>query len=362
MKVILIAGARPNFIKIAPIWRELKSRNIETVILHTGQHYDKNMSSIFFEEFGLPEPDINLGVGSKPYSEQIVEIINSSKKVFEKEKPDIIIVVGDVNSTLACTIVAKELGIKVAHIESGLRSFDWRMTEEINRVITDRLSDILFTTENSANINLENEKIDKSHIHFVGNVMIDSLIQNKNKAIEKSKILEKLKIEKNTFGLLTLHRPETVDNKDDLVKALDIVNNVQSKIKLILPLHPRTKNSLKKFNLDHELENMKNLIIIDPIGYIDFLNLMINSKFVLTDSGGIQEETTYLQIPCLTMRKSTERPVTTEIGTNIMVWFDKDKIIKEIDTIISNTEKGGKIPELWDGKTSKRIVDILLSS
>ncbi len=360
MKIICVVGTRPNFIKIAPLIKEMeKHSEINNLLAHTGQHYDKEMSRLFFDDLEIPKPDINLGVGSASDSTQTANIMIGLEKVFLKEKPDLVVVVGDVNSTLAAALTAAKCKIKVAHVESGLRSFDRTMPEELNRILTDRISDFLFTTEESANRNLANEGIDKNKVFFVGNVMIDSLLSHREKA-KKSKILSKLNIKRSEYAVLTLHRPSNVDNKKSLEQVIDILDKIQQKIKVVFPIHPRTLKNINKFKLDEQLKNQKNLIITEPLGYLDFLALMSNSRFVLTDSGGIQEETTVLGVPCITMRKSTERPVTVEQGTNVLVSTDKSKIIESAHKLINGYNPKGRIPKLWDGKAAQRIVNILL--
>ncbi|MBI2208857.1 UDP-N-acetylglucosamine 2-epimerase (non-hydrolyzing) [Candidatus Woesearchaeota archaeon] len=359
MKIASIVGTRPNFIKAAALIEEIKKHSIDHLLIHTGQHYDKEMSRLFFDELGIPKPDINLGVGSGSYGEQIGNITIKLEKVLIKEKPDLVIVVGDVNSTFAGALITKQLGIKVAHVEAGLRSFDLTMPEEINRILTDRISNFLFTTEKSGNENLKKEGINEKKVFFVGNVMIDTLIKHREKA-EKSKILSKLKLNKSRYAVLTLHRPSNVDKKDNLEKTLYILEKIQEKIKIIFPMHPRTMKNISLFQLNKKIKNMKNLVLTEPLGYLDFLCLMSNSKLVLTDSGGIQEETTVLGIPCITLRDNTERPITMEQGTNMLVSTDKNEVIDKSLKIISNQIKiKGKIPELWDGNAAKRIVDII---
>ena len=285
------------------------------------------------------------------------------KNALEKQetKPDLVIVVGDVNSTVAGAEAAHELGIKVAHVEAGLRSFDMTMPEEINRIRTDNISDFLFTTEESGNKNLANEGVDRKKMFFVGNVMIDSLLSHKERT-SKSKILEKLKLMKDGYAVLTLHRPSNVDNKEALKYVLDILNEIQKSIKIVFPVHPRTIKNLENFDLLKYAESQKSLILTKPLGYLDFLCLMINSKFVLTDSGGIQEETTVLGIPCITMRNNTERPVTVERGTNILVSTDRIKILEAANNILKGATFKAKIPPLWDGKAAKRIVQVILKN
>lgn len=359
LKIINVVGTRPNFIKIAPLIKEMRvHKNIKYLLVHTGQHYDTSMSNFFFEELQIPKPDANLGVGSDSDARQTAEIMLAFEKVLVKEKPDLVVVVGDVNSTLAAALTAKKCGIKVAHVEAGLRSFDAGMPEEINRIITDHLSDFLFTTEESGNRNLINEGIPKNKIFFVGNIMIDTLLSHKEKA-KKSKILPKLKLAKNNYAVLTLHRPSNVDSKKPLQYLISIIEKIQQKIKIVFPVHPRTMKNIGKFKLKSRIKNMANLTTIDPLGYLDFLNLMSNSKFVITDSGGIQEETTILNVPCITLRNNTERPVTLNQGTNVVVSTDERKVVDACSRILNGCKIKGKIPELWDGRASKRIMYIL---
>lgn len=359
IKIILIAGARPNFMKIAPLTHEFKKHNdIEALLVHTGQHYDENMSRLFFRDLNIPEPDINLGVGSGSQAYQTAEIMKRFEPVLEKERPDLVIVVGDVNSTIACALTAVKLGVKVAHVEAGLRSFDRTMPEEINRLLTDAISDYLFTTEPSAEKNLLKEGIDRKKIYFVGNVMIDTLLKFKDKA-GQSDILDELGLDSAPFGILTLHRPSNVDNKKHLSLIIDALNEIQKKIKIVFPIHPRTQQRLEEFKLSSELERLKNIVRTEPLGYLDFMKLMMESSLVLTDSGGTQEETTILRIPCVTMRENTERPITVERGSNVIVGTGKEKIIAESIRATNGSRNGKPLPELWDGKAAKRIVDIL---
>jgi len=356
-KILLIAGARPNFIKIAPLINELKNSNIEFTLVHTGQHYDYNMSKVFFDDLGIPEPDIHLNVGSASHAVQTANIMIEFEKVILNESPRLVVVVGDVNSTLACALVAKKLNIKIAHVESGLRSFDQNMPEEINRILTDQISDLLFTTEISAEVNLKREGIDHNKIHFVGNIMIDSLVRN-IKLVRDTNNYKKYGLEKGQYALVTIHRPSNVDTKEDLSRVVKMLDYIQEKLKIFFPIHPRTLKNLKKFNLENELKK-SNIILSDPVGYLDFLNLMVNSKMILTDSGGIQEEASFLKIPVLTLRENTERPVTIEEGTNELIGNNIDKFKNHIDKILSDTYKKGKNIEKWDGETAKRIIKII---
>ena len=379
-KIVSVVGARPNFMKIAPIIEQLKIKNknlkakLKHVLVHTGQHYDEEMSKSFFEDLNLPKPDINLGVGSASHAVQTAKIMIEFEKVCLRERPDLIIVVGDVNSTIACALVASKLGIKIAHIEAGLRSFDRTMPEEINRVLTDAISDYLFTTCEDANENLKREGIPEEKIYFVGNVMIDTLLKYKERA-KKSKILEKLGLNKDlqvrSYTLLTLHRPSNVDNRETFINILKALKNVSKKIPIIFPAHPRTQRQIKIFSLEkyfnfvniesNSCVNIRNSInLLNSLPYLDFLNLMANAKFVLTDSGGIQEETTILNIPCLTLRENTERPVTLKEGTNTIVGSNPEKIISKSMDILNGKKKKGRIPKLWDGKAAERIINILI--
>lgn len=346
--------------KIAPIHREMsKFAKLEPFLVHTGQHYDEKMSKLFFQDLELPEPDVYLGVGSGTHTEQTVRIMLAFEKVLQQEKPDLVVVVGDVNSTAACSLVAAKMNIKIAHVEAGLRSFDRTMPEEINRMVTDTLSDYLFVTEKSGMENLKREGIPDKKVFFTGNVMIDSLVYFLEKA-SQSRILSNIGLDGFPYVLVTLHRPGNVDNKESINNLLDVFYEIGQQIKIIFPMHPRTKKMLDTFGLTDKAFSNPDLIITDPIGYLDFLQLMQNAKMILTDSGGIQEETTYLKIPCMTIRPNTERPVTIDLGTNILVGSDSDKIIQESKKIIAGDTKDGVIPDLWDGHAAERIVKVLL--
>lgn len=331
---------------------------IQPLLVHTGQHYDYEMSEIFFQNLEIPNPDIYLNVGNGSHAAQTAKIMTAFEKVVLKEQPDLIVVVGDVNSTLACSLVASKLNTKIAHVEAGLRSFDREMPEEINRIVTDSLSDYLFVSEGSGLKNLKKEGINSNKIHFVGNIMIDTLLANMN-IINQSNILEKLNLTKNEYSVMTLHRPSNVDSEEALLEILDILNSISEKIKIVYPIHPRPKKMIKAYNFSKKFEGLNNLILIEPLGYIDFIRLIKDSKFVLTDSGGIQEETTFLKVPCLTMRENTERPVTIEKGTNFLVGRSKAKVLRRIKEILNGNSKNGSTLELWDGETAKRIAKIL---
>ncbi len=359
-KIMNVVGARPNFMKIAPLMEEMKKHSqIETLLLHTGQHYDEALSKLFFDDLGLPEPDIYLRIGSANHGAQTGKIMIEFETVVEKEKPDVIVVVGDVNSTIACGLVAVKQGVKLAHVEAGLRSFDRTMPEEINRLLTDQISDFLFITEKSGEENLLKEGIDKNKIHFVGNVMIDSLLSHLEKARD-SKILSDLNLKSGEYVTLTLHRPSNVDSKEQFLQILNALSEIQKEIPIVFPIHPRSKNRLKQFGFDPKLKEMPGLLITEPLGYLDFLKLLAESKFALTDSGGIQEETTVLGVPCLTLRDNTERPVTVTQGTNLVIGNRAGSIIEKSKKILNGESKKGRSPDLWDGKAAERIVQVLL--
>jgi len=355
--IFLVAGARPNFMKVAPLIRQLNKKKLEFKLIHTGQHYDYEMSKIFFDGLGIPEPDIYLNVGSASHAVQTAKIMIEFEKIILKENPLLVIVVGDVNSTLACSLVAKKLDIKIAHVEAGLRSFDQRMPEEINRILTDQLSDFLFITEPSAEANLKREGIDQNKIFFVGNIMIDNLLMNLERA-KGLNTLTKYNLNVKDYALMTIHRPSNVDNVANLKKIIEIIKYIQERMKVFFPIHPRTRKRLEEFDLEKNLIS-SNLILSEPIGYLEFLNLMLNSKVILTDSGGIQEEASYLKVPVLTLRENTERPITIKKGTNEIVGTDFEKIKNYISKILTDKYKKGQNIEKWDGKTSERIADII---
>lgn len=359
-KVICVCGARPNFMKIAPIMRAFnESGRFKTLLVHTGQHYDQKMSHLFFEELNIPKPDINLEVGSGSHAVQTAEVMKRFEPVVLEFQPDYVLVVGDVNSTIACGLVAVKLGVKLIHVEAGLRSFDRRMPEEINRVLTDRISDLLFVTEQAGIDNLKNEGVPPERIHFVGNVMIDTLLANKEKA-EQSDILEGMQLAPKNYAVITLHRPSNVDCLENLEKIIAAFEVIQNDLKLIFPIHPRTRHNLAGTALQARVEAMENLILLEPVGYLAFLKLMAHAALVMTDSGGIQEETTILGIPCMTLRENTERPVTLTEGTNQLVELTTEAILKAYHNLKSkNFDVSGKIPSLWDGKVAERISAII---
>ena len=360
MKIINVVGARPNFMKIAPLMAAQKeSGRIEPILVHTGQHYDERMSDLFFRQLGIPEPDVNLGVGSASHAVQTAEIMRAFEPVVLERKPDAVLVVGDVNSTIACGLVAVKLGVKLIHVEAGLRSFDRSMPEEINRILTDAISDLLFCTEKSGVENLRREGIPDDKIFLVGNVMIDSLMANKEKA-EKSRILDELNIKPNSYAVLTLHRPSNVDNPVVFGRILDAIEVIQSDMPVIFPIHPRTQKNIAGSELARKIDSMRSLRLTEPLGYLDFLKLMSNARLVLTDSGGIQEETTILKVPCITLRENTERPITVEAGSNILAGTTTDRIIAAYRKTIGNSNREIKTPPLWDGHAAERIVKVLL--
>ncbi len=360
MKIINVVGARPNFMKIAPLMAEYKKHNaIQPLLVHTGQHYDEKMSDFFFRQLGIPQPDINLEIGSGSHAVQTAEIMKAFEPVCLEHKPDVVLVVGDVNSTIACGLVAVKLGIKLVHVEAGLRSGDRSMPEEINRILTDSISSLLFCTEQSGVDNLLAEGISEDKIFLVGNVMIDTLLKNRAEA-EKSNILNRLNLNSDGFTVLTLHRPANVDDKETFIQILDALEVIQVDMPIVFPVHPRTRNNLSSSFLGRRMKQLPNLCLIDPLGYLDFLKLMSCASLVLTDSGGIQEETTVLKIPCITLRENTERPVTVEIGSNQIVGTDTEKIIEAYKLAVSGNWHESQIPPLWDGKAAQRIVKIML--
>lgn len=353
-KIIHVVGARPNFIKAAPLIKCMSESNIQNLVVHTGQHYDHNMSQQFFNELNIPKPNYNLNAGGGSHAQQTADIMVGCEDIFLKELPDYIIVYGDVNSCIAAALVAKKLHIRVIHIESGLRSFDKNMPEEINRIITDSISDILFVTCQDGVDNLLNEGIRKD-VYLVGNTMIDSLVEFQTK-FNSSNILSKLGIQSKEYILSTLHRPSNVDNKDNLIELMDSMKSISKKNNVVFPIHPRTKHNLQKYNLFDFYNKIDTLNIIDPLGYIDFMCLQKNAKLIITDSGGIQEESSFFNVPCLTVRDNTERPVTIHAGTNKLIGADYKKILSEVNII--NYNQNSNI-NLWDGNTSKRIVSII---
>ena len=359
MRIDLITGARPNFIKISPIIDAIKvaqsnGENIQYRLVHTGQHYDINMSGSFFEQLGIPLPDINLEVGSGTQAQQTAKIMKRYEKLLQKESTDYCLVVGDVTSTMACSIVAKKMGIKIIHVEGGIRSGDMAMPEEINRIITDSITDYFFTTSQTANNNLINSGFSKDSIFFVGNTMIDTLKKNQYN-LKKPTIWSKTNLKKSNYLIVTLHRPLNVDKKDILKETIKEIIKNSNGIPVIFPVHPRTMVQLKKTDI-----SFSNLHIIDPLSYLEFNYLVKNAKAVITDSGGISEETTVMNIPCLTLRDNTERPETVDIGTNELLGVHPKAIGPAMKKLFNNNWKTGSAPHLWDGKTSERIIEYLI--
>jgi UDP-N-acetylglucosamine 2-epimerase (non-hydrolysing) len=364
-RILCIVGARPNFMKIAPIMAALAklSPALEATLLHTGQHYDVAMNHQYFEGLGIPQPDINLEVGSGSHAVQTAAVMHHFEPALDASNASAVLVVGDVNSTLACALVATKKGIPVIHVEAGLRSFDRAMPEEINRILTDQLSDILFTTEVSARENLMREGIAESRIRFVGNVMIDTLHRNLSRAIPLSQILatvDRANFEYDEgYAVLTMHRPSNVDNPDSLRHLLQIIRKISATLPVVFPMHPRTRGMIEKFGLGGIIDNA-DILQLPPQGYLEMLGLMKDARLVLTDSGGIQEETTALGVPCITLRKSTERPITVDEGTNTIVGQDESKILAAFDDIMQNGGKSGRIPAFWDGHAATRIAEEIL--
>lgn len=356
-KVHLIVGARPNFMKMAPLYKEFSRfpEEFDVTLIHTGQHYDERMSKFFFEDLQLPQPDEYLEVGSGTHGAQTARIMERYEEVLLRNRPDLVIVAGDVNSTAACAIDAVKLHIPVAHLEAGLRSHAKTMPEEINRILTDAISDYLLTPSPDADENLLAEGKAADKIHLVGNIMIDSLVEYKEKAAT-SGILDELQLKPQEYALITLHRPGNVDNRTGLLTILSAFAEISKTVKLVFPIHPRTRKRISEFELDAMVQNMPNLQLIEPAGYYDFMKLQMEAQFILTDSGGIQEESTYFGIPCLTLRPNTERPITIWEGTNTLVKLQTQAIIDAAQEILQGKAKTGGIPQKWDGKTAQRIV------
>jgi UDP-N-acetylglucosamine 2-epimerase (non-hydrolysing) len=358
-RIVSIAGARPNFMKIAPIVAALKRRPgvFESLLVHTGQHYDEKLSQVFFDELGIPRPDINLNVGSGSHAQQTAAVMTAFEPVLAQERIDMVLVVGDVNSTIACALVASKLGVPIAHVEAGLRSFDRSMPEEINRVLTDQISDLLFTTEESAADNLHREGVDAAKIHFVGNVMIDTLLTHRERA-RATGVHAALGLEPGGYGLMTLHRPSNVDDTASFERLMQGIDSVAREIPVVFPVHPRTRPVVTRSATAAAMVDQGRLRLIDPQGYLDFIGLVERARVVLTDSGGIQEETTILGVPCLTLRENTERPITITHGTNQLVGTDPRKIAAAWARAKSATA-APKAPLLWDGHAAERIADVL---
>ena len=360
--VLCVVGARPNFMKMAPVLRAFANHQpaIPALLIHTGQHYDKDMNDRLFEDLRLPHPDINLGVGSGTHAVQTAEVMKRFEPVVDEHKPSCILVVGDVNSTLACTLVGVKKGIPVAHVEAGLRSYDRGMPEEINRVLTDQVADLLYTTERTALDNLLREGITAERVHFAGNVMIDSLVANREFARKPADILKAAGADASViarpegYAVVTLHRPSNVDQKETLQPLLGVLREVSEKLPLVFALHPRTRANIERLGLE-QLVSGERIVLLPPQGYLEMLGLMSGARLVLTDSGGLQEETTALGVPCLTIRENTERPITVEQGTNTMVGRDREAILSGVSEVLSGGGKSGRIPEFWDGHAAERI-------
>ncbi len=364
LKVIIVAGARPNFMKVAPIAAAMKRRGNEfqPILVHTGQHYDDAMSDAFFRDLEMPEADVYLGIGSGSHAQQTAAIMQAFEPMAIKEKPDWVIVVGDVNSTLACALVCVKLGIKVAHVEAGLRSRDRTMPEEINRLLTDQIADLLLTPSQDADANLRAEGIPEQRIRFVGNVMIDSLLGHLNRAKESTARANHDLADKE-YAVLTLHRPANVDEASAFRRIIEALEDIARRLTIIFPAHPRTRKMIAELDLSERVEKIKGLLVIDPVGYLDFLQLLSGARLVLTDSGGIQEETTVLGIPCVTLRENTERPITVEMGTNTIAGTNPADIIKAALVALADSpgHSAPRVPPLWDGHTADRILDALIA-
>jgi len=360
--ILSVVGARPNFMKVAPLHRAfLASGRVHSKIVHTGQHYDARMSDVFFRQLELPQPDYYLGVGGGSHTVQTAGIMLAFEKVLEQERPDWVLVVGDVNSTVAATMVAKKMDIPVAHVEAGLRSGDRRMPEEINRLMTDAVSDLLFVTEPSGMEHLAREGVPAHKVHFTGNCMIDSLVHYRPKAAE-TRTVEQLGLLPQQYLLVTMHRPSNVDTAEGLTAITEMLEGAAQRTTVVFPMHPRTRQNLEKFGLAKRLSAHARILLLEPQGYLEFLHLMEHAALVLTDSGGIQEETTYLQVPCLTFRDSTERPVTVELGTNVLLAdLDPKKALALLDEALAGHWKKGEIPPMWDGRAAERILHVVMS-
>lgn len=356
--VLVVVGTRPNLIKITKFKKCFeKYPNLDLKILHAGQHYDYKMSEIFFDQLGIPKPDEIFKLEADSAVGKIAEMMTKFESYVNKLKPDLVLVPGDVNSSMACGIAASRLGYPVGHIEAGLRSFDRSMPEEINRLLIDELSELFFVTEPSGLKNLKAEQKDKGNVHFVGNTMIDSLVQFKP-VFEQSSILEELKVQAKNYFVFTFHRPGNVDNIEKLTELVNTIKGIASNQQVVFPVHPRTQNNMKEFGLWEKVQD-SNIVITEPVGYIDFMKLISNSIGVITDSGGIQEETTFMQVPCLTIRPNTERPITSDIGSNTLLPLDQEKILDYVGQILNGTYKKGEIPENWDGNATDRIVEVI---
>ena len=354
MRILSVVAARPNFMKIAPVMGALERLDVQQLLVHTGQHYDSNMSKVFFDELALPEPDIYLGVGSGSHAKQTAAVMMALEETFDAQRPDLVVVAGDVNSTMAAALVAAKACIPLAHVEAGLRSFDRAMPEEVNRVVVDHLSDLLFTTEDSAHRNLDQEGIAGERVHFVGNCMVDSLLQHRHRA-EATAPWARFDLQPGSYGLLTLHRPSNVDDPTELRRMLATLGELAERLPLLFPVHPRTRARIESSGLALP----GSLTLCEPLPYLTFLGLMARARYVLTDSGGIQEETTALDVPCLTLRWNTERPVTIEQGSNRLVGTDPTAIREAFETVMAGNWPEARRPELWDGRAGQRIAEVI---
>ena len=358
MLVTHVVGARPNFMKAAPVLAALGARTVSQRLVHTGQHYDHNMSEVFFDELGLPRPDVNLGVGSSAHATQTAQMMVALDGEFAAHRPDLLLVYGDINSTVAASLVAAKLGIAVGHVEAGLRSRDREMPEEVNRLVTDRLATLLFTPSVDGNENLAREGADLDGVHFVGNVMIDTLVRLRTLAEKRwPSLSDRLDVQAEGYALVTLHRPRTVDVERTLVRVMEALSEVSSRLPVVFPVHPRTRARLEAA----AVEVPESLRLVEPVGYLDFLALQDHARLVVTDSGGVQEETTFLGVPCFTIRPNTERPVTISAGTNELVGFDMERLVDRVDAVLGGEGKRGAVPPLWDGRAGERIADVVVS-
>lgn len=359
-KLLCVVGARPNFMKIAPLMDAMRANQaLAPFLLHTGQHYDAAMKAAFFDQLAIPEPDVDLNVGSGSHAVQTAQVMERFEPVLDRVKPLAVLVVGDVNSTIACSLVAAKKQVPVIHVEAGLRSFDRTMPEEINRVLTDQIADLLFTTERAAKENLLREGIDADKIHFVGNVMIDALRRNLDKAVPPHRTIGAYSQDRwSDYAVLTLHRPANVDDREILRRLLDTIREISAKIPVVFPIHPRTAKQIESYGLQEWLADDR-IVVTPPLGYLEMLGLVGSAKLVLTDSGGLQEETTALGVACLTLRENTERPITVSEGTNTLVGRDPARIVAGVDEILTSGGKQGRLPELWDGHAAQRIVEII---
>lgn len=358
MTIDLVAGTRPNFMKVAPVWRVLEARRLPRRLIHTGQHFDSSMSDVFFRDLGLPEPDVQLAAGGGTQAEQTASVLVGIERALLQARPSVLVVVGDVTSTLAAALAASKLGVPIAHVEAGLRSGDWTMPEEVNRVVTDRLSDLLLTTTPEATQNLAREGIPTTRVRFVGNVMIDSLHWALRTPTDA---LRRFGLEHHRYALVTLHRPANVDAVASLRETLAVLRTIAARMRVVFPMHPRTAARADALGLTGEFRSIAGLTVCTPLGYNDFVTLMSKAGVVATDSGGVQEETTALGVPCLTLRSGTERPVTVEVGTNVVVGLDSKRIDAELETIASGRAKRGRVPDGWDGNAAGRVVDAILT-